>query len=139
MLFTALIWIMEIRSTMHYIAFSKRLPKDPADTNPDENKRQALFWPRNISECEPVALTNSTNGVTLFLIIVYGFSWYVAMSWGLRWYWLVAFAGLAVWLLIVTCIEYETHNVFKRLWKWCDTGAANPPAPLNPQGPGATQ
>jgi len=90
MLFTGVTWIMEVRSTTHWMVHRKAAPE---------------VWPRHSSRY--FAWLNSTNAVAVFLACVYGFAFNCAWTWGLPRILRLAFGLLGVLLAVFTIVEYS--------------------------------
>ena len=89
MLFTGVTWIMEVRSTLHWIVQREAAPE---------------VWPRHHSK--RFAWLNSTNAAAVFLAVVYLFWLYCAWQWYLTWPFLVLFGILWAVLVIFSVSEY---------------------------------
>lgn len=99
LLFTAVTWVMEVRSTLHWAAQREAAPE---------------LWPRHTS----IGLfrwLNATTAVLGFLAAVYGFWLYCAWQWKLHPLLFTAFSLLGVLLVAFSIWEYG-----RKLWTHTD-------------------
>jgi hypothetical protein len=91
MLFTAVIWIMEVRSSMHFRAHRRVVTSD--------------WWPHH--ESKLFAWLNATNSVLVFLGLIYFFWLYCAWEWNQRsWKFAGPFSVVGVLLVAFSVVEY---------------------------------
>lgn len=102
MLFIATMWVMEIRSTLCFVAQREAAPE---------------LWPRPTRT--PAQWVNSTNAVLIFHIGLFFGWWWLSLQWGLVTPWLV-FTGLIGALLIVFSILSYRH-----LWTYRQTSSSS--------------
>lgn len=93
MLFTSVMWVMEVRSTLHFIAVRERAPD---------------LWPPGVPTILP--WLNATNAVLFLHIAFYGF-WFSCAA---RWYRGILLRGLGI-ALGVLLLTFSIANYW-RLW-----------------------
>jgi hypothetical protein len=96
MLFTGVIWIMEVRSTLQAIA-SREQAKE--------------FWPR--PKPKHFGSINATNAVLVLYIVSYGFWFWCAQQWGTPLPALLLCGPLGLILLIFSAVSYYPLWTYK--------------------------
>ncbi len=88
-IFTSVVWIMEVSSTMYFVANRQTAPH---------------LWPRSSSKIGRVF--SATNAILLLYVGTYGAWLWLGHQWGLSLFWLVLLFTLAILLGVVTIVRY---------------------------------
>jgi hypothetical protein len=90
LLFTAVLWIMEVRSSLYWAAHRQNLQG---------------VWPRPSNA--RLGWVTATNAVALLYAIVYLFWWWCAYQWHLACLLLLLGGGVGIFLAVFTILNYR--------------------------------
>ena len=98
-LFTSLMWIMEVRSTLSWVEHRKAVPN---------------IWPRPNTHFRFV---NATNSVFVLHLIIFSFWSWLSYIWSGNKYLVILFILLGLFLFVFTCVNYWSLWTFKKAKK----------------------